>query len=91
MRPDAGGQNRCRMFHLFANHLIVEFQPTQQIFHYDVKITHLSIKINAVKCGRKQKGGRGASTAEVQDIETTVSREDSDGNIVPWQAYMLFK
>ncbi|GLJ55588.1 hypothetical protein SUGI_1193800 [Cryptomeria japonica] len=77
-RPDAGERNRCKKVDLFANHFKVKFQPTQQIFHYDVKITRQSVKNNASKRGGKQKGGRGASTEEVQDIATTVSRADAE-------------
>ncbi|GLJ55574.1 hypothetical protein SUGI_1193470 [Cryptomeria japonica] len=78
-RPDTGERTRCKKVDLFANHFKVEFQPTQQIFHYDVKITRQSVKNNASKRGGKQKGGRGASTEEVQDIVITVSRADAEG------------
>ncbi|XP_057838348.2 protein argonaute 2 isoform X2 [Cryptomeria japonica] len=77
-RPDAGGRNGSRQVRLIANHFKVEFQPNQQIFHYDVNITRASAKNGASKRGGKQKGGRGASTSEGQDLAATVSRADAE-------------
>ncbi|XP_059070766.1 protein argonaute 2-like [Cryptomeria japonica] len=77
-RPDAGGKNGFKQIRLFANHFKVEFQPAQQIFHYDVKITRQSVKNSSSKRRGKQKAGLGASTAEVQDMAITVSRADAE-------------
>ncbi|XP_057846178.1 protein argonaute 2 [Cryptomeria japonica] len=77
-RPDAGGKIGSKQIRLFANHFKVEFQPAQQIFHYDVKITRQSVKNSSSKRGGKQKAGLGASTAEVQDMAITVSRADAE-------------
>ena len=37
-RPDFGGKEGA-MIQLLANHFLVQFEPSQQIFHYDVEIS----------------------------------------------------
>jgi hypothetical protein len=36
-RPDSGGKEGA-LIQLLANHFLVQFEPSQQIFHYDVDI-----------------------------------------------------
>lgn len=51
-RPDSGGKEGA-LIQLLANHFLVQFEPSQQIFHYDVEISPQPSKEVARRLKRK--------------------------------------